>query len=357
MRSPLLFAGLILFLVLSTEADPAAAADGPGIHRLDGYMVQGVFRKLDPEPLEHRLSLREIEEKGLDGRPVDIGDILGLMASYERLRPRIEEPLEVRGKIRVALTPNTMGDEAYSACFVAMTYNGLVLTGDSGELTVVRPETRPDLPIPRRPWDREHVLSTRLFRLGYLNSDEVLRRYRDAIGTKDGHAVLEPRSNVVIVTDSDAALVKLGIFLDSQTLAAMGRPSCERPGSAEGPRLPSAGATASRAGIHFYLLAYARSHGIPMAATEQRGVAARYYPEADLWTSDRGFQALEQESRRVGQAVRLAREAAAQGWVDPHPERTLSPDAQSKLAIRFGLVSPLPGRANAHPTKKSARRR
>jgi hypothetical protein len=354
MRSPLLFAGL--FLVLSTGADRATAADGPGIHRLDGYMVQGVFRKLDPEPLEHRLSLREIEQKGLDGRPVDIGDILGLMASYERLRPRIKEPLEVRGKIRVALTPNTLGDEAYSACFVAMTYNGLVLTGDSGELTLVRPETRRDLPIPRRPWDREHVLSTRLFRLGYLNSDEILRHYRDAIGTKEGHAVLEPRSNVVIVTDSDVALVKLGIFIDSQTLAAMGRPSRERAGRAEGPRLPSAGATTSRAGIHFYLLAYARSTGIPLVATEQPVVAAKYYPEADLWTSERGHQALEEEARRVNKAVRLTREAAAQGWVDPHPERTLSPAAQRRLAIRFGLVSPLPGKASA-PSQRTARRR
>ncbi|HZW30348.1 MAG TPA: hypothetical protein VFF52_06535 [Isosphaeraceae bacterium] len=357
MRSPLRFAGLALFLVLSTRADRALAADGPGIHRLDGFMVQGVFRKLDPEPLAHRLSLREIQEKGLDGRPVDIGEILGLMAWYERLPSRIEEPLAVRGKIRVALTPNSLGDEAYSACFVALTYNGLVLSGDSGELTLVRPETRPDLQRPKRLWDREHILSTRLFRLGYLNSDVILRHYRDAIGTKDGHAVLVPGSNVVIVADSDVALVKLGIFIDSQTLAAMGRRPRDRAGPAEGPPLPSAGATASREGIHFYLLAYARSNRIPLAATEQPGVVAKYYPEADLWTSHRGFQTLEQEYRRVSQAVRLAQEAAAQGWVDPHPERTLSPAAQGKLAIRFGLVTPLPERANPQATKKSARRR
>jgi hypothetical protein len=357
MRPPLRFAGLVLFLVLSTRARRAVAADGPGIHRLDGFMVQGVFRKLDPEPMAHRLSLREIQEKGLDGRPVDIGDILGLMASYERLRPRIEEPLEVRGKIRVTLTPNTMGDEAYSACFVALTYNGLVLTGDSGELTLVRPETRPDLPPPKRPWDREHVLSTRLFRLGYLNSDEILRRYRDAIGTKDGHAVLEPGSNVLVVTDSDPALVKLGFSIDSQTLEAMGRRTRDGAGPAGELRPPSVGATASREGIHFYLLAYARSNGIPLLATEQTGVAASYYPEADLWTSARGLQTLEQEYRRAGRATGLAQEAAAHGWVDPHPERTLTPAAQGKLAIRFGLVSPLPGPANPRATRKSARRR
>ena len=48
------------------------------------------------------------------------------------------------------------------------------------------------------------------------------------------------------------------------------------------------------------------------------------------------------------------REAAADGWVDPHPERTLTPEAQQKLAIRFGLVSPLSEKANARPAKKSA---
>jgi hypothetical protein len=353
MGSPSILNALALFVILT--ASRAVAADGPGIHRLDGFMVRGVFKELDKELMGHRLSLREIEEKGLDGRPVDIGDILGLMASYETLRPRIEEPLEVRGKIRVALTPNTMGDEAYSACFVALTYNGLVLSGDSGELTLVRPETRPDLQVPKRLWDREHVLSTRLFRLGYLDPDEVLRRYRDAIGTKDGHAVLEPSSNVVIVTDSDVALVKFGIYLDSQTLEAMGRRTRDGAGPVGGPRVPSAAATASREGIHFYLLAFARSKGIPLVSTEQKGVAARYYPEADLWTSDRGIQTLEQESRRVGQAVRLARDAAAQGWVDSHPERTLTPAAQKRLTIRFGLVSPLPGKASA-PSKRTTRR-
>src|SRR5262249_49193617 len=159
----------------------------------------------------------------------------------------------VRGKIRVALTPNTMGDEAYSACFVALTYNGLVLTGESGDLTLVRPETRPDLPPPQRPWDREHVLATRLFRLGYLDPNAVLRRYRDAIGTKVGHAVLEPGSNVLIVIDSDAALAKLGFAIDSMTLEAMGRRTRDGAGPVGGSRLPSTGATASREGIHFYL--------------------------------------------------------------------------------------------------------
>jgi hypothetical protein len=355
MRSSWDLKALAIFAILT--ASRAVAADGPGIHRLDGFLVQGVFKELDKELRMHRLSPREIEEKGLDGRPVDIGEILGLMASYEKLRPRIEEPLEVRGKIRVALPPNSMGDEAYSACFVALTYNGLVLSGDSGELTLVRPETRPDVPPPKRLWDRAHVLSTRLFRLGYLNSDEILRHYRDAIGTKDGHAVLEPGSNVVIVTDSDAALVKLGILIDTQTLEAMGRRTRDRAGPAEGPRLPSAGAIASREAIHFYLLAFARSQRIPLVATEQPGVAAKYYPEADLWTSDRGIQTLEQEHRRVGRAMQLAREAAADGWVDSHPERTLTPEAQRRLAIRFGLVSPLPEKANARPAKKSARRR
>ena len=41
------------------------------------------------------------------------------MARSEKLRSRIDEPLEVRGEIPVILPPNTTGDEAYTACFYA----------------------------------------------------------------------------------------------------------------------------------------------------------------------------------------------------------------------------------------------
>jgi hypothetical protein len=320
-------------------------------------MVKGAFTELDRELTKHRLSLREIEEDGVDGRPQAIANILGLMAAYEKMQPRVDEPLEVRGEIRITLTPNTRGDEAYSTCFLALTYNGLVLSGSGDELILVRPETRPGLVLPQRRWDRSYILSTRLFRLGYLNPDPILRRYKDGIGTREGHAVLEPRSNVLIVADSNEALEKLGATIDAEVLEAMGVPASDGQVADGGRRPPSPGATASREGIHFYLLAYARSNRIPLVASEQRVVATKYYPEADIWTSEQGIRALEQEYRRVGESIQLAREAAAQGWVDPQPERTLTPTGQKRLDIRFGLVSPLPGKSNPATTKKAARRR
>jgi hypothetical protein len=356
MRTTLSVVALIASLLM--PAIRGIAADEPGIHRVDGFMVKGAFTELDRERTKHRLSLREIEKEGLDGRPRPIDDILNLLASYEKMEAKIDEPTQVRGDIRVTLTPNTLGEEAYTACFIAITYNGLALAGSMGNLILVRPETRPDLAPPKRLWDRNHILSTRLFRLGYLNSSPILARYRDAFGTAEGHAVLEPKSNVVIVTDTDAALEKLGRHIDAEILEAMGAPA---PEDARGQqpefRLPSRGALASREGIHFYLLAYARSNQIPVFAAQQPRVATKSYPEADLWMSDRGFQSLEQEYRRIGEARQLSDEAVAQGWVDPHPQRALTEVAQKRLEIRFGLVSPLPGRAAAQGTAKKAARR
>src|SRR5262249_55669200 len=156
------------------------------------------------------------------------------------------------------LPANTMGDAAYSACFVALTYNGLVLAGDSGELMLVRPETRPGLTAPKRPWSRDRILSTRLYHLGYLNSDHVLRHYHDNVGTGAGHAILQPRSNTLIVVDSDSALEELGAFIDTETMEAMGVASSGGFDGERERRRPSAGAMAAREGVHFYLLAFAR---------------------------------------------------------------------------------------------------
>ena len=227
------------------------AADEPGLHRLDGFLVKGAFTELDRERTQHRLSLKELENDGLDGRPRPIGDILSLMASYEKLESQIDEPLLVRGDIRVALTPNTRGDEAYTACFFALTYNGLALAGNMGNLVLVRPETRPALAPPKRLWDRDHILSTQLFRLGYLNSNPILARYHDGIGTRDGHAVLEPKSNVLIVTDTDAALEKLGRHIDSEILEAMGAPTPEGVVAEQEVRLPSRGSVRHSRGHPF----------------------------------------------------------------------------------------------------------
>ncbi len=356
MRTPLIPAAIIASL--AGLPIPGFAADEPALHRLDGFMTKGVFTALDPELTKHRFSQQEIEKAGLDGKPKPIADVVSDLSSYEKLAPRIDEPLVVRGDMRVTLTPNTTGDEAYASCFFAITYNGLALAGRGTELILVRPETQQNLAPPKRSWNREQILSTRLFRLGYLNSDHILRQYRDKIGTGDGHAIIELKSNVVIVVNTDTALEKLGRYIDSEILEAMGTPAPTglAPIPAQETRLPSPGALASREGIHFYLLAYTRFHSIPTFGSQQAGAPKRY-PEADLWLSVQGFQTLEQEYRRIGEAAQLAKEAIAQGWVDPHPERTLTPVAQRRLEIRYGLVSPLPGRATVKAAKKATRRK
>jgi hypothetical protein len=354
MRPTLIHATIIASFV--TLPIRGFAADEPALHRLDGFMAKGALTELDRELSKHRYSQQEIEKEGLDGRPKAIVDILSRLASFEKLDPRIDEPTQVRGDMRVTLTPNTTGDEVFTTGFLALTYNGLALAAGGNELLLVRPETRQELAPPKRRWNREQILSTRLFRLGYLNSDPILRRYRDEIGTPVGHAILEVKSNVLIIVDTDTALEKLGRHIDAEILEAMGTPAAEGQAPAQEARPPSLGAIASRGGIHFYLLAYARFHHIPLSANQQAG-ATKSYLEAALWLSERGFQDLKQEYRRVEEAARFAREAAAQGWVDPHPERTLTPAVQRRLEIRFGLVSPLPGNAAARPAKKAARRR
>ncbi len=356
MRSSLSFVVFVVSLTL--VAEPALAQAGPKLLDINGFMVKGVFTELDADLVKHRLSLREIEESHLDGKSTGIKDVLGLMARYEKLRSRVAEPLEVRGEIPVFLPPNTMGDEAYTTCFYAFSFNGLVLAGSGDELVLVRPETQSKLARPARPWNRDQVLSTRLFRLGYLKPDPIMRQYRDKLGTTVGRAVLEKRSNILIVTDQTVALDRLRNYIDAEILEAMGVPASEGRAPDEEPRPPSLGAIASRENILYYLMVYARSSRIPLAASEEKGVLARHYPEADLWTDERGFMALENEYMRVNQFVQLARQTRGEGWDDPYPERTLSPGAQKRLTIRFGLVGPPPPeKGTVTKSKKTARKR
>jgi hypothetical protein len=353
MRSRRVVFGFVAWL--TAASGDGRAQHNPSIHEMTSFMTKGAFTELDRELSRHRLTLREIEAAGLDGRPTPVGNILEAMAKYEKIPARVDEPLQIRGDMRVALTPNTTGEEAYSTCFFAMTYNGLVLSGAAQELVLVRPESRPELTPPKRRWDRTRILSSRLFRLAYLAPDPILRHYREEIGTGEGHAVIVPKANVVIVTDTDEALEKLGTWIDSEVLAAVGDPASGGPGG--GPRPPSAGAVASRECIHFYLQSFARSHGIRFFPSQQRGTAARSYPEAAVWVNDQGYEALLQEYRRINELIPIAQEAVAQGWVDPRPDRMLSPAAQRRLEIQFGLVSPLPGADRARTTKKPARRK
>jgi hypothetical protein len=350
--------GVIAFAVaVGLMLDPAFGQQGPKLLDIDGFITKGAFTELDRGFVTHRLSLREVEESHFNGKSTDIKDVLGLMARYQKLRPRVDEPGEVRGEIPVFLPPNTLGDEAYTACFYAFTFNGLVLAGTGDELVLVRPETRRNLSRPERRWNRDQVLSTGLSRLGYLKPDPVMKHYRDKLGTAAGRAVLERRSNVLLVTDRAEVLGGLGNYIDSEILLAAGVPASESVAPGEGLRPPSLGAIASREAIHFYLMAFARRNRIPLAASEEKGVLARHYPEADLWTNERGYSALEQEFKRLNEFVRIARQTAGQEWDEPYPGRTLWPAQQKRLSIRFGVVSSSAAKRTVTKSKKAARKR
>jgi hypothetical protein len=347
---------LVFPVAVALFAEPAFAQGRPKLLDIDGFMAKGVFTELDPELQKHHFSLREIEESHLDGHATDVLDVLGFLARLEKLRPRVAEPLEVRGTIPVSLPPNTSGGEAYTTCFYALSFNGLVLAGSGDELVLIRPETRPELTRPKRPWNRDHVLSTQLFRLGYLKPDPVMKHYHDSIGTAAGRAVLERRSNILLVSDQAEAIIRLRDHVDSEIMQAMGLPAGDAPAPAEGVRPPSLGAIASREHIHFYLMTFARRSQIPLAAAEEKSVLARRYPEVNLWTSERGYRVLQQEFKRVHEFVQLARQAGGQGWDEPDPQRTLSSAEQKRLSIRFGVVAPL-AKGPVAKGKRTARKR
>jgi hypothetical protein len=345
----------VVFLINSMTV--GLAQTGAKLHDIDGFIAKGLFSELDPELMKHRLTQGEIEKAGLNGELTDIDTILAWMAKCEKMGSQVEEPLEVRGKMAIFLPPNSMGDEAFTTCFYAFSFNGLGFSGLAADLLLVRPEKHPRLVRLGRPWNREQVLSTRLYRLGYLKPDPIMRQYRDKLGNSGGHAVFERRSNILIVTDTPKALQALQGYIDSQTLEAMGLPAGHAQVPDEGPRAPSLGAIASRETIHFYLMAFARSNQFPLAAAEQKNLVAKYYPEADLWTDETGYKALAQEYQRLGEYVRLARETGGEGWDEPVPGRTLSPREQQRLTIRFGLAGPVPGKGAATKSKKTARKR
>jgi hypothetical protein len=347
----------VLTVAIDSMVAPAMAQQHPKLLDIDSFMAKGVFTELDRNLLDRQLSLREIEESHLDGKRTDISDVLGLMARYEKLRPRVDEPLVVRGYLPVSLPPNTMGDEAYTACFYALNFNGLVLAGVGDELVLVRPATRPELPRPERRWDQNQVLSTQLFRLGYLNPDPVMKQYHDELGSAAGRAVLERRSNVLLVTDRAEALARLRDYVDSEVVEAAGVPASEGHAPGQYTRPPSLGAIASREDFHFYLAAFARRSRIPLASSEAKGTFDRHYPEADLWTNERGHRALELEFKRLSEYARLARHSGGQAWDELNPERTLSPLMQKRLAIRFGVISHPPAQANTKKSTKAGRKR
>jgi hypothetical protein len=356
MRYSLAWARFVAYC-LAFAGPRVLAQNQPKLHELPAFMVKGGYAALVPELLKQRFSLKEIEEAHLNGDATDLKDVLGLMAKFEKLGITVAEPTTVRGPLPVYLPPNAKGDEAYTACFCAFTYNGLVMDVARGELELVRPETRPALKRPVRPWNRLEVLSTRLFRLGYLKPDPIMRQYRDKIGTNVGHAIVELNSNDLIIVDKAPAIEAMSRYLDSQVLEAMGVPASDANGAGEGLRPPSLGAIASRETIHFYLQAFARVNEIPLVASQQRGGCDRQYPEADLWTNEAGYRALAAEFQRVNEFVRAARESGGDGWVEPSPGRTFSPSEQKRLDIRYGVISQPAGTQKTKKAAKTAKKR
>jgi hypothetical protein len=342
---------------LTSAQRPAFAQEKPKLLEINGFMFKGVFTELDAEQMKRRLSLADLEKSHFNGKATEIEKILGFMAKSEKMRSRVDEPLEVRGEIPVTLPPNSMGNEAYTACFYAFTLNGLVLGGSGDELILIRPETRRNLPRPERPWNRERVLPIQLFRLGYLKSDPILAQYRDKLGTKAGRAILDVRSNVVIVADTAASLEKLQRYIDAEAVEAMGVSAVAGHAPGDALRPPSLGAIAARENIHFYLMTFARMSQIPMSGSEEQGVSDKYYPEADLWIGARGYRVLESEYKRINEFVQHARQTGGEEWPVPDGERTLSLARQKKLSIHFGVVTPEPGQPKPAKTKKPARRR
>jgi hypothetical protein len=348
---------IVLVALLISPPNRGYAQTGPKLHDINGFIAKGALHELDPELLKRRLSLQEIATASLNGEPTDIENILAWMAKCEKLDSRVEEPVLVQGKMSILLAPNTTGDEAYTACFYAFSFNGLGLSGTGDELVLVRSEKHPELPRLSRPWNRDQILSTQLFRLGYLKPDPILRHYRDKAGSPAGHAVLEANSNVVIVTDMPKALESLRTHIDAEVLEAMGVPAAKDPAPEAVLRAPSLGAIASKETIHFYLMAFARWNQFPLAAAQDRATAARHYPKANVWTDEQGYRALATEYQRISEFVRLARETGGEGGVDPNPARTLSPAEQKRRTIRFGLAVAGPARANTAKNKKTARKR
>jgi hypothetical protein len=355
MRPQRFFLVIVVFLIISVR--PGFGQTGPKLHDINGFMAKGAFKELDAELMKRRLSIQEIKKAGLNGEPTDVEIVLAWMAKCEKLNSRVEEPAAVQGKISILLPPNAMGEEAYTACYYAFSFNGLGLLGTGDELLLVRYEKHPRLPRSGRAWNRDQILSTQLVRLGYLKPDPILRQFRDKVGSAAGHAVLEPRSNVVIVTDTPAALESLRTHIDAEVLEAMGVPASKEVGPGDTLRPPSLGAIASKETIHFYLMAFARWNQFPLTAAQDRNVAPRHYPEADVWTSTQGYSALAAEYQRIIEFVQVARETGGEGWNDPNPERTLSPAEQRRRAIRFGLANVGPERANTTKNKKTARKR
>src|SRR5262249_14550715 len=158
-------------------------------------------------------------------------------------------------------------------------------------------------------------------------------QYKDKLGTGAGRAILEPRSNMVIVADKAESLDKLSRYIDAETLESMGIPAGAGRTRADRVRTPSLGAIAGRANLHFYLMAFARVTRIPMRSAKAGRGFDKHYREADLWMDEQGYAALETEFNRLNEYYQLALQNNGQNWPVPPDQRTFSPAEQNKLDI------------------------
>jgi hypothetical protein len=192
-----------------------------------------------------------------------------------------------------------------------------------------------------------------------LKSDLVLAQYKDKLGTRAGRAILEPKSNTVIIADKAASLEKLQRYIDAEALESMGVPAGAGRTPADRLRPPSLGAIKAPPNIHFYLMAFARMTRIPIRSAKAERVFTKHYPEADVWMSEQGYRALEAEYNRINEYFQIASKNNGQGWPVPPDERTLSPSEQNRLDIHFGVIIPDPANnpSAKSRTKKGSRKR
>ena len=155
---------------------------------------------------------------------------------------------------------------------------------------------------------------------------------RTSSGPKAGRAILESKSNMVIVADKASSLEKLERYIDMETLEAMGVPAAAGRTPADGLRPPTLGAIAARDTFTSTSWRSPAMSRIAMSGSKQNGVFDKHYPEADVWIGEQGYRALETEYKRINEYFQLARTDSDEEW--PVPERRAHPLARRAKQAR-----------------------
>ena len=109
MRSTLRFVAAAACLCVAPA--PAFAQDKPKLLAVDGFMFKGVFTELEPEQMKRRPAGRDRQASFRRPGNANRGNPEIHAPTSEKMRGRVDEPLEVRGEIPVTLPPNTMGND------------------------------------------------------------------------------------------------------------------------------------------------------------------------------------------------------------------------------------------------------